>query len=129
MGILSVDLNNINLDHANCYEDDPKTIIHVILVAWNSNALKSMHLLWSSIYSLLTCYLQNQKTTCYFFQIKILKMKEISLTNSNIHRFVGQLLLIFASLILRKLFVVLLLKKSLCEFVIELEKLFIQSTT
>ena len=28
MGILSVDLNNINLDDANFYEDDPKTIVH-----------------------------------------------------------------------------------------------------
>ena len=27
VGILSVDFNNINLDDANFYEDDPKTII------------------------------------------------------------------------------------------------------
>ena len=30
MGILSVDPNNINLDDAIFYEDDPKTIIHVM---------------------------------------------------------------------------------------------------
>ena len=29
MGILSVNLNDINLDDANCYEDDPKIIIHI----------------------------------------------------------------------------------------------------
>ena len=35
MGILiSVDLNNINLDDANFYEDDPEIIIHVRLMAW-----------------------------------------------------------------------------------------------
>ena len=28
MGILSVDLNNINLDHVNFDEDDPETIVH-----------------------------------------------------------------------------------------------------
>ena len=36
MGIHSVDLNNINLDNANFYKDDPRTIIHVrILVCHN----------------------------------------------------------------------------------------------
>ena len=35
MGILiSVDLNNINLDDANFSEDDPEIIIHVRLRAW-----------------------------------------------------------------------------------------------
>ena len=34
MGILSVDLNNINLDDGNFDEDDSKTIIHVRLMAW-----------------------------------------------------------------------------------------------
>ena len=29
MDILSIDLNNINLDDTNFYKDDPKTIIHV----------------------------------------------------------------------------------------------------
>ena len=29
MGILSIDLNNINLDDTNYNEDDPETIIHV----------------------------------------------------------------------------------------------------
>lgn len=29
MSILSVNLNYINLDDANCYEDDPKIIIHI----------------------------------------------------------------------------------------------------
>ena len=39
MRILSVDLNNINLDEANFYEDDPETIIHVRLMTW-CNRLK-----------------------------------------------------------------------------------------
>ena len=34
MGILDVDLNNINLDDANIYENDPKTIIHACLLFW-----------------------------------------------------------------------------------------------
>ena len=34
IGILSVDLNNNNLDDNNFYEDDPETIIHVRLMAW-----------------------------------------------------------------------------------------------
>ena len=34
MGILSVNLNNINLDDGNFYEDDPKSIIHVRLLPW-----------------------------------------------------------------------------------------------
>ena len=38
MDILSVDLNNINLD-VNFDEHDPKTIIHVTYIAWN-NKLK-----------------------------------------------------------------------------------------
>ena len=33
IGILSVDLNDINLDDANFFEDDPKTIIQVRLLA------------------------------------------------------------------------------------------------
>ena len=33
MGIFSSDLNNINFDDANFYEDDPKTTIHVRLLA------------------------------------------------------------------------------------------------
>ena len=36
MGILSIDLNNINLDDANYSEDDPENIIHVRLLAWHS---------------------------------------------------------------------------------------------
>ena len=39
MGILSTDLNNINLDDVNGDDhddDDPKTIIHVRLLAWLS---------------------------------------------------------------------------------------------
>ena len=32
VGILSVDLNNINLDDTNYVEDDPETIIHVTLM-------------------------------------------------------------------------------------------------
>ena len=40
MGILSVDLNNINLDCANFYEDDHKTVIHVRLLAWQWKTFK-----------------------------------------------------------------------------------------
>ena len=35
MGILSVNLNNINLDDANYEEDDPDTIILIRLLAWH----------------------------------------------------------------------------------------------
>ena len=34
-GILSIDLNNINLDDTNYNEDDPETIVHVRLLAWH----------------------------------------------------------------------------------------------
>ena len=33
MGILNADLNNINLEEVNFYEDHPKTIINVRLLA------------------------------------------------------------------------------------------------
>ena len=36
MVILSVDLNNINLDDADFDEDDPENIIHVRLIAWTT---------------------------------------------------------------------------------------------
>ena len=36
MDILSIDLNNINLDLSNYNKDDPKTIIHVRLLAWHN---------------------------------------------------------------------------------------------
>ena len=36
MGILSIDLNNINLDDPNYDEDSPEIIIHVRLLAWHS---------------------------------------------------------------------------------------------
>ena len=39
IGILSVDLDNINLDDFNFDEDGPETIIHVRLMAWR-NKLK-----------------------------------------------------------------------------------------
>ena len=39
MGLLSVDLNNINLDDVNFDEDDPETIIAVRLMDWH-NRLK-----------------------------------------------------------------------------------------
>ena len=38
-GIFNVGFNNINLDDANFYEDDLKTIFHVRLFAWH-NRLK-----------------------------------------------------------------------------------------
>ena len=34
MGILSVDLNNINLDNDNFYEDNPENFILVRFMAW-----------------------------------------------------------------------------------------------
>ena len=36
MGILSVDLNNINLDDVNFDRDDLEIIIHVRLLAWHN---------------------------------------------------------------------------------------------
>ena len=36
MGILNVNLNNINLDDTNYEEDDPDTIILFRLLAWHS---------------------------------------------------------------------------------------------
>ena len=39
IGILSVDLNSVNLDNANFDVDDPEMIIHVKLMAW-CNRLK-----------------------------------------------------------------------------------------
>ena len=35
MGILSVDLDKINLDDVDFNEDDPATIIHAWLLAWH----------------------------------------------------------------------------------------------
>ena len=35
MVILNIDLNNINLDDTNYNDDDPETIMHVRLLAWN----------------------------------------------------------------------------------------------
>ena len=35
MGILRIDLNNINLDNSNYDEEEPETIIHVRLLAWH----------------------------------------------------------------------------------------------
>ena len=45
MGILSTDINNINLGGTKYNEDDPETIIHIRLLAWhiqfeNCKALK-----------------------------------------------------------------------------------------
>ena len=40
MDILSVGLNNINLDDTNYYEDDPETIIHVRLLAYQTKFQK-----------------------------------------------------------------------------------------
>ena len=34
-GIVSIDLNSINLDNINYDEDDPETIIHIIILAWH----------------------------------------------------------------------------------------------
>ena len=35
MGILNIDINNVNLDDTNYNEDDSKTIIHIRLLAWH----------------------------------------------------------------------------------------------
>ena len=35
MGILSIFVNNINLDDINYDEDDPETVIHIRLLAWH----------------------------------------------------------------------------------------------
>ena len=35
-GILSVDLNNTNLDDANFFEDDTETVIYVRFLAWHN---------------------------------------------------------------------------------------------
>ena len=35
MGIVGIDLNNIDLEDTNYNEDDPKTIIHITLLAWH----------------------------------------------------------------------------------------------
>ena len=39
LGVLTIDLNNINLDDINFDEDDSETIIHVRIMAWH-NRLK-----------------------------------------------------------------------------------------
>ena len=39
-GILSIDLNNINLDDTNYNKHDPETIIHVRILAWNIKSEK-----------------------------------------------------------------------------------------
>ena len=40
MGILNIDLDNINLDDTIYEEYDPETIIHIRLLAWYIKALK-----------------------------------------------------------------------------------------
>ena len=40
MGILDLDLNNIDLDNSNYNEDDPDTIIHVRLLASRKKSLE-----------------------------------------------------------------------------------------
>ena len=40
MGILNIELNNINLDDTNDNEDDPETIIHIRLLAWHNKFKK-----------------------------------------------------------------------------------------
>ena len=44
MGILSVDLDIINLDDVDFYDDDHETIIHVRLLAWHNNLKNAKHL-------------------------------------------------------------------------------------
>ena len=40
MGILDLDLNNIDLDNSNYNQDDPDTIIHVRLLACRKKSLE-----------------------------------------------------------------------------------------
>ena len=40
MGILNINLNNINLDDTNYHEDSPETIIHIRRLAWQSKSEK-----------------------------------------------------------------------------------------
>ena len=40
MGIINIDLNNINLDDTNFKEDDPDTIILIRLLAWHIKSEK-----------------------------------------------------------------------------------------
>ena len=42
MRILSIDVNNINLDDVKFYEDDSKTIVHARVLAWH-NLKESWH--------------------------------------------------------------------------------------
>ena len=44
MGILNIDLNNINLDDTNYDEDDPETIIHTNFWLGISNLKNTKHL-------------------------------------------------------------------------------------
>ena len=45
MGILSIDLIDINLDDTNCDEVDPETNIHIRILAWHIEALKKVLML------------------------------------------------------------------------------------
>ena len=45
MGILSIDINNINLDDTNYDEGDPETVIHIRLLAWHRTNFYSVLLL------------------------------------------------------------------------------------
>ena len=45
MNILSIDLNNINLDDTNYDEDDAETIVHIRLLAWHSKVLQKQLML------------------------------------------------------------------------------------
>ena len=42
VGLCNTDLNNINLDDDNFYEDDPEIIIHVRLTAWHKACKKKI---------------------------------------------------------------------------------------
>ena len=45
MGILSIDLIDINLDDTNCDEVDPETNIRIRILAWHMEALKKVLML------------------------------------------------------------------------------------
>ena len=44
MGIVSIYLNNINLDNTNYDQDDPGTILHIKILAWHIKFENAKHL-------------------------------------------------------------------------------------
>ena len=61
MGILCVNLYNINLGGANFYEDDLKTIIHVRLLAWNNKLKQCKAFKWKITIIINACSMKCDK--------------------------------------------------------------------